>query len=255
MRTLAQRSTETNYKSSRDSINTTFGMIRHYIGRLGHHFRAADILVSCAPRLVNLLHDFEVRNVPLLIKCSAADDPYIASSKPACFCCLLYFRHHPGHVVEPVSHNKIYLNWRSPEFSTPVGRIGPNHQGDILNAMNQEIRKEALRQIDHKSASHAWHPDSMTGITQSVRCGQRWESVKTAKSVDESIVSFQGCDTSPVVEATDASSIEANTGDEDDIHTQHVASSVHTTKDSSQTWETFHEEYVSDSDVGGGIQI
>jgi hypothetical protein len=244
MSTLARLSAETSYKGNRGSIRSDFGMVRHYIGRLGHHFRAADILVSCAPRLMDLLHDFEVRPVPVLAKSTmpppddltkadkiltrmlpanstelehyqqsfadmnsrfqvfkrfmenyaqqgknscvhaevqvlehfyahkmdfAGDDPYIACSKPACFCCLLYFRHHPGHFVEPISHNKIYLNWRPPDFSTLIGIISPNHLRDILNAMNQEIRKEALQQVHRQTAPKAWHPDSITGVTESAQ--------------------------------------------------------------------------------------
>ncbi|KAJ6197783.1 hypothetical protein J3E72DRAFT_395345 [Bipolaris maydis] len=207
-----------------------FGMIRHYIGRLGHHFRAANNLVAYAPRLFHLLHDFEVHSVPVPVKSAvpppdqmttldrilvrmlpanspelylyqealtymdgqyqvfnrpnrsswihaeiqvlehfyfACDDPFIACSKPACFCCLLYFRHHLGHVVEPVSHNKIYLNWRPPDPRLAMGIISPNHQQDILNAMNQEIRKEALHQLRGNTAPRAWHPDSLTNITRS----------------------------------------------------------------------------------------
>lgn len=63
MRTLARLSAEPSYKSGRDAIHPAFGMVRHIIGRLGHHLRAADILIFCAPRLADLLYDFEVRNV------------------------------------------------------------------------------------------------------------------------------------------------------------------------------------------------
>jgi hypothetical protein len=38
-----------------------------------------------------------------------------------------------------------------------------------LNAMNVDIRKEALRQLHERTAPNAWHPDSVTGITLSVR--------------------------------------------------------------------------------------
>jgi hypothetical protein len=83
-----------------------------------------------------------------------------------CFCYLLYFRHHPAHVVVPVSHNKIYLNWRSSELGISVGNIDLTYQREVFNAMNQEIRKEALQQVDEKSAPKLWRPDSITGITQ-----------------------------------------------------------------------------------------
>jgi hypothetical protein len=45
-----------------------FSMIRHYIERLGYRFPAADTLVSCALRLLYLLHDFEVCSVPVSVK-------------------------------------------------------------------------------------------------------------------------------------------------------------------------------------------
>ncbi|EMD66388.1 hypothetical protein COCSADRAFT_169339 [Bipolaris sorokiniana ND90Pr] len=253
MRALARLSAEPTYGSNRDAIHVAFGMIRHYIGRLGYHFRAADTLVACAPRLFYLLHDFEVCSVPIPVKSAipppdemttldkilvrmlpanspelhlyqealaymddryqlfsrymdnyvrpnqgscvhaeiqvlehfyihgmhfACDDPFIACSKPACFCCLLYFRHYPGHVVEPVSHNKIYLNWRPPDFNATAGIISPNHQRDILNAMNQEIRKEALHQLREKTAPRTWHPDSLTNITWSAPSEQSEQVVR-----------------------------------------------------------------------------
>ncbi|KAH8622021.1 hypothetical protein IG631_23416 [Alternaria alternata] len=220
MRVLGRLSAEPAYGSSRDAIHTVFGMIRHYIGRLGYHFQAADTLVSCAPSLLYLFHDYEVCSVPAPAKSAmpppdqltrldkvlkrmlpancpelelyqqaltdmeahhqlfsrfmdnyarpgrtscvhaeiqvlehfyaqdihfAYDDPYVACSKPACYCCLLYF--------------DIIQN------SVPVGSLSANHQRDILNAMNQEIRKEALQQLHGKTARTAWHPDSLTGVT------------------------------------------------------------------------------------------
>ena len=49
--------------------------------------------------------------------------------------------------------------------------IGGNHQRDILIAMTQAIRKEALRQIYEKIRPSAWHPDSLTEITESAGRG------------------------------------------------------------------------------------
>ncbi|OAG13191.1 uncharacterized protein CC84DRAFT_185325 [Paraphaeosphaeria sporulosa] len=94
-------------------------------------------------------------------------DAFVACSKPACFCCLLYFRAHPGHFVEPTSHQKIYLNWRPPDLDAQMAIIRENHQRDILNAMTKSIRKEAFRQINEKIPPHARHPESLTGITES----------------------------------------------------------------------------------------
>ncbi|KAF2789679.1 hypothetical protein K505DRAFT_252814 [Melanomma pulvis-pyrius CBS 109.77] len=201
MRTLARLSTEPAYKSNEDAIHRAFGLIRHYIGRLGHHFRAVNELLSCTSRLSELLHDFEVRRIPTPPKSVlppadgktrlesiiprvhaeiqvleqfygsklsfAGDDPFIACSKPACFCCLLYFRYHPGHFVEPTSHLKIYLNWRPPDINDEYDIVGQERQRDIVNSMTRDVRKEALRQIAEKSEPQAWHPDSLTGITES----------------------------------------------------------------------------------------
>ncbi|KAF2807533.1 uncharacterized protein BDZ99DRAFT_489804 [Mytilinidion resinicola] len=242
MRKLARLSIEPNYKSNEDAIHNTFGLVRHYIGRLGHHFRAAKALLSCASRLPELLHDFEVRSIPTPPKSAsppadgktrlesimvrmlpanspdlnryqqalaemddkyqlsrrfldnytdfstrvhaeiqvleqfhvgklsfAAGDRYIACSKPACFCCLLYFRHHPGHFVEPASHRKIYLNWRPPDLDAECDIISQNRQRDVLNSMTCDIRKEALQQIEEKIPPQAWHPDSLTGVTEEAK--------------------------------------------------------------------------------------
>jgi TPP-dependent 2-oxoacid decarboxylase len=113
----------------------------------------------------------------------AGDDPFIACSKPACFCCLLYIRNHPGHFVEPVSHHKIYLNWRPPDVNAEHDLLSHEHQRDILNAMIQEIRKEALRQINERSAPRARHPDSFTGITKSTVHEQGQEALEEAKEI------------------------------------------------------------------------
>ncbi|KAH7327781.1 hypothetical protein B0I35DRAFT_472553 [Stachybotrys elegans] len=98
-------------------------------------------------------------------------DPYIGCSKPACFCCLLYFRHHPGTWVTPRSHHKIWLQWGLPGLAPPASgafdKQDPQyrHQLEILNKMNADIRKETLEQIRWRAAPTDWHPDSVTGIT------------------------------------------------------------------------------------------
>lgn len=79
-------------------------------------------LNSCVHAEIQVLEDSYAHGMQF-----ACDDSFIACSKPAYFCCLLYFRHHPGHVVEPVSHNRIYLNWRPPDSSTAIETISPNH--------------------------------------------------------------------------------------------------------------------------------
>jgi hypothetical protein len=258
MHTLARLGTEPVYKSNKEAIHNAFRLVRHYIGRLGHHFRAADTLLSCSSRLPELLDDFRVCGIPTppkstlppadgmtkldsiivrMLPAKSLDlnhyqqaltemdtkyqlsqrflenytdanlkprvhaeiqvlehfyasamsfpgaDPFIACSKPACFCCLLYIRNHPGHFVEPESHCKIYLNWRPPDTNAEHDLPSHKHQRDILNAMIQEIRKEALREIEEKSAPRAWHPDSLTGITESAVHEQEQQTLEARVTV------------------------------------------------------------------------
>jgi hypothetical protein len=333
MRVLARLSAEPTYKSSKDAIYSAFGLIRHYIGRLGYHFRAADTLVSCAPRLMDLLQDFEVRGVPALAKsvmpppdqltridkvlvrmlpanspdlehyqqaltemnsryqvfhrfldnyarsdrtpCIHAeiqvlehfyahrmqfsnDDPYIACSKPACFCCFLYFRNHPRHVVEPVSHNKIYLNWQPPDFTIQVGIIGQNHQRDILNAMNVDIRKEALRQLHERTAPNAWHPDSVTGITLSVRSEPAERPIEWSdamSSVAAEAMVLEKLRRTPLAPKTVGAPLFQAMSEDGKAGRLEGTSGVDATNDTSQSSQSFLEELVSDSDEGGGVQL
>jgi hypothetical protein len=129
MRALSRLGTEPAYKTNNDTIHNAFRLVRHYIGRLGYHFQAANILLSCALRFLKLFNSYKVYAIstPSKFVLPPAEiqvlehffankfsfvgiDPFIACSKPACSCCLLYFRNHPGHFVEPALHHKIYLS-------------------------------------------------------------------------------------------------------------------------------------------------
>ncbi|KAK6193665.1 hypothetical protein LQW54_012223 [Pestalotiopsis sp. IQ-011] len=89
------------------------------------------------------------------------DDRYISCSKPTCYCCHLYIRHHPLGIVEPASHQNIYPNWGLPLLSGIEDTKFP-HQQNMLNKMLENIRREALTQIsrqttadDHKESEHS----------------------------------------------------------------------------------------------------
>ncbi|OTB13680.1 hypothetical protein K445DRAFT_34222, partial [Daldinia sp. EC12] len=97
------------------------------------------------------------------------NDPYIGCSKPACYCCHLYFQHHRSRPVQPESHQKIYLNWGVPELADGSKDPGYITQRDLMNKMLETIRKDALAQIIQKAGPLKWHPDSLTGITVSTR--------------------------------------------------------------------------------------
>jgi hypothetical protein len=180
IRMLPANSTELeHYQQSFADMNSRFQVF----GRFMENYTQPD-KNSCVHAEVQVLEHFYAQKMNF-----AGDDPYVACSKPACFCCLLYFRHHPGHFVEPVSHNKIYLNWRPPDFNTSIGTISPNHLRDILNAMNQDIRKEALRQVRGQTAPKAWHPDSITGVTESAQDQEVWAR---AKGMNAAMCSIDG---------------------------------------------------------------
>ncbi|KAI0135714.1 hypothetical protein F4814DRAFT_444527 [Daldinia grandis] len=101
--------------------------------------------------------------------CYVGNDRYIGCSKPACYCCHLYFRHHKARPVEPESHQKIYLNWGVPALPEGSKSPGYNMQRDLMNKMLETIREDALAQIIRQAMPSKWHPDSLTGITISTR--------------------------------------------------------------------------------------
>lgn len=101
-----------------------------------------------------------------------ADDKYIATSKPACFSCRSYFRHHPANCVEPDSHQKVYPNWGPIRLAD-----GPKRKDDptwieyrkvIQNVIN-DLSREAINEIERRRRLplHQDHPDTTTGLTAS----------------------------------------------------------------------------------------
>lgn len=101
-----------------------------------------------------------------------AYDNYIATSKPACFCCKLYFRYHPANYVEPDSHEKIYVNW-GPILLTD-GQKDRSHpifieQRKILSSIITDLGKEVTNEIERRRtfSLHYEHQDTLTGLTAS----------------------------------------------------------------------------------------
>ncbi|KAJ5520825.1 hypothetical protein N7463_001278 [Penicillium fimorum] len=101
-------------------------------------------------------------------KLSFADgDRFIACSKPACLCCVLYFKHHPAHMVVPSSHQKVWTRW-----SPPVVKVFTKHdmatreQKQIMSKITQELRDQIIDQVLRRSQASRWHPDSITCITE-----------------------------------------------------------------------------------------
>lgn len=96
-------------------------------------------------------------------------DRYIGCSKPACFCCHLYFRHHPLQPIVPACHNKVYLKWGPPLLAGGDADPGYVEQRDLLNLFIKDIRKDAIEQIRERRGRRAWwQADTLTAITQTV---------------------------------------------------------------------------------------
>ena len=65
MKSLSQRSEQGSGQACiQESNASTFLKVRHYIGRLGSHMKAAKILVATAMRFPRLFDDFEVKHLP-----------------------------------------------------------------------------------------------------------------------------------------------------------------------------------------------
>lgn len=92
-------------------------------------------------------------------------DRYIYTSKPACYCCRLYFREHPANMIVPESHSKIPPHWGFPLVQDfRKDDRDSRMQRDLINEMNRVIRREALDQIESISMPPGWHTDSTTGV-------------------------------------------------------------------------------------------
>jgi OTT_1508-like deaminase len=98
------------------------------------------------------------------------NDRYIGASKPACYCCSLYIREHPGGFVQPATHQRIYLNWLPPTSTPEVQE--PNsetaiHERMMLNSMVKAIRKRTIEQLKAQTGGERRHRhfDSITWET------------------------------------------------------------------------------------------
>lgn len=118
-----------------------------------------SVCVHAEVQQLNHFHDSRLKFVD--------DDPYIAISKPACFCCKLYFRYHPAGYVEPDSHEKVYCNW-SPVllaygYRDPGWPQQRRYLGEVVRCIGNEVVAEIdqRREVSHSSDQQ----DSLTGLT------------------------------------------------------------------------------------------
>jgi hypothetical protein len=131
-----------------------------------HEYAKKSFKPRVHAELILLEHFYRNRNSLDFV----GNDPYIGCSKPACYCCSLYIRSHPGQFIEPASHQKIYLNWMPPTSSWDARDLSPeivNHERDMLNKMVESIRLKTINQIRTQGGQRQKHFDSVTGDTSS----------------------------------------------------------------------------------------
>jgi hypothetical protein len=134
---------------------------RHIMAKVMSKYKPK--MVPCVHAEITLLEHFHRLGLDF-----AARDRFIVCSKPACFCCRLYFRHHPSHCVEPDSHEKVYVRWGPPALFNPA-KDSPEflEQRKLLASMITDIKQVALNKIENPDAVAPAHPDSVTGFTPS----------------------------------------------------------------------------------------
>jgi hypothetical protein len=133
------------------------------------------------------------------------NDQFIGCSKPACYCCSLYIRSHPGQFIEPSSHQKIYLNWMPPTSNWDAPDSSSefaNHERDMLNKMAELIRLKTIDQIKTQTGRRQKQFDSVTGDTFSViglleglRPSQDQDTYSTEDDLGMFITEFRLADT------------------------------------------------------------
>ena len=79
------------------------------------------------------------------------DDFYIGCSKASCYCCALYFKHHPGKFLLRPSHGNTWLQWCLPQPF--VGGENNTSNLNILRRMANETRAFAYAWLTNSSSS------------------------------------------------------------------------------------------------------
>jgi hypothetical protein len=134
-------------------------------------------------------------------------DKYIGCSKPACYLCYAYIRHHPGRYALPSSHQKLYIGWRMPDvFSREhhsLERFSINEK--ILIKLIEEVRSDLNIEIGSHAPRIPYRPDSTIGITSS-------DEVSIFDGVDELLSNFDRLD----ISTTKLDEYETDSTDSDD---------------------------------------
>ncbi|OAT07138.1 hypothetical protein BDBG_03235 [Blastomyces gilchristii SLH14081] len=98
------------------------------------------------------------------------NDKYIGCSKPACYLCHLYIRHHPGNYSLPDTSNKLYVKWRIPDIDPgdkDVKTELTEQAEEILDLIIQDIRRDFRNDLK-RSRPRNMHADSSADMTTTV---------------------------------------------------------------------------------------
>ncbi|CAK7218444.1 hypothetical protein SBRCBS47491_003511 [Sporothrix bragantina] len=130
------------------------------IGKLEDHYGKSNPRVHAEIQVAEHFYDGKL--------IWAEQDRYIGVSKPSCYGCQLYLKHHPANLEPRECHMKAYRNWGPPLLERGQDDDGYAHQLGILNAVIFDLRKDLIRQVLEQRAKHEWHADSHTAITSTV---------------------------------------------------------------------------------------
>ncbi|KLJ10706.1 hypothetical protein EMPG_13929 [Blastomyces silverae] len=98
------------------------------------------------------------------------NDKYIGCSKPACYLCHLYIRHHPGKYSLPDTSNKLYVKWRIPDIDSGDKDVKTELTGqaeEILVKIIDDIRRDFKNDLK-RSKPRNMHADSSADMTTTV---------------------------------------------------------------------------------------
>lgn len=95
------------------------------------------------------------------------NDRYIGCSKPSCYCCDLYIRHHPGNFEPRACHGNLWIKWALP-VDIRNESASSKHAKKILDDMIKQVRRQLLHQIESKQPKRCRWPDSTTGMSRSI---------------------------------------------------------------------------------------
>ena len=97
----------------------------------------------------------------------ANGDMYVGCSRPSCYCCKLYFDHHPAGASTGRFHGVLWIQWRLPRLLESVQDTVDHTTLKVLQKMSDQVRKDvlaALMPLKHHDFNMF---DSTTGFSAS----------------------------------------------------------------------------------------